>query len=210
MISGLYHCATNMILHRDIKPQNILVVQKTIIKLCDFGLARPSNIPAKKYSDQVMTLGYRPPEILLGSKNYNHKADMWSIGCVMAEMVNVEKKALFRGKNKFDQIGKIFKKKSTGEITESWPGVKDLDGWKTFSEQYFVPETKIKTDLKMLTEDEQLLETGSLKTSETNSKSLLEFEMESGNLSRLDSDGAHLLMQLLELDPKKRINAAQS
>jgi serine/threonine protein kinase len=135
---------------------------------------------------------------------------MWSIGCVMAEMVNIEKKALFRGKNKFDQIGKIFKKKSVGEVTENWPGVRELEGWQAFSEQYSMPAQKIKTDLKMLTEDEQLLETGSLRTSETNSKSPLEFEMESGNMSRLDHEGAHLLNQLLELDPKKRINAAQA
>lgn len=77
------------------------------MKLADFGLARASGIPVKSYTHEVVTLWYRPPDVLLGSKNYTTSIDIWSIGCILAELVNM--KPLFAGNSESDQIKKIFK-----------------------------------------------------------------------------------------------------
>jgi len=87
-------------LHRDLKPQNLLVSKDGILKLADFGLARGSGIPVKCYTHEVVTLWYRPPDVLMGSKNYNSSIDMWSVGCIFAEMSNL--KPLFAGSNEQD------------------------------------------------------------------------------------------------------------
>ena len=92
LIMGLVHCYSRKILHRDIKPQNILIFDNYFVKLCDFGLARPSGIPAKQYSNGVITLWYRPPDILLGNNNYTHVCDMWGVGCILAELISTDKK----------------------------------------------------------------------------------------------------------------------
>jgi len=65
------------------------------LKLADFGLARASGIPVKNYTNEVVTLWYRPPDVLLGSKNYTTSIDIWSVGCILAELHNM--KPLFAG-----------------------------------------------------------------------------------------------------------------
>ena len=82
-------------LHRDLKPQNLLIDESRNLKLADFGLARAFGIPLRAYTHEVVTLWYRAPEILMGSKHYSTAVDMWSIGCIFAEMVL--KKPLFPG-----------------------------------------------------------------------------------------------------------------
>jgi negative regulator of PHO system len=89
MVKGIAYCHNNKVLHRDMKPQNLLICGKKILKLADFGLARASGIPVKNYTSEVVTLWYRPPDVLLGNQTYNNTIDMWSIGCIMAEMINV-------------------------------------------------------------------------------------------------------------------------
>ena len=76
-------------LHRDLKPQNLLIDNKGCIKLADFGLARAFGIPMRAYTHEVITLWYRAPEILLGSKTYDMAVDVWSLGCIFAEMVSI-------------------------------------------------------------------------------------------------------------------------
>jgi serine/threonine protein kinase len=73
------------IIHRDIKPQNLLISDGDVLKLCDFGLGTVSNIPRKLATD-VVTEWYRPPEICLRFHDYGVAADIWSVGCVIAEM----------------------------------------------------------------------------------------------------------------------------
>lgn len=73
-------------MHRDLKPQNLLIDSKGVIKLADFGLARAFGLPVKTYTHEVVTLWYRAPEILLGQKQYSTPVDIWSIGCIFAEM----------------------------------------------------------------------------------------------------------------------------
>lgn len=79
------------VLHRDLKPRNILMNANCDIKICDFGLARveveDTRISGTSMTDYVATRWYRPPEVLLGTKEYNRAMDMWSIGCVLAEML---------------------------------------------------------------------------------------------------------------------------
>ena len=76
-------------LHRDLKPQNLLIDRRGYIKLADFGLARAFGMPVRTYTHEVVTLWYRAPEILLGSKFYSTSVDVWSLGCVFAEMVSI-------------------------------------------------------------------------------------------------------------------------
>lgn len=73
-------------MHRDLKPQNLLIDKDGNIKLADFGLARAFGLPVKTYTHEVVTLWYRAPEILLGCKEYSTPIDIWSIGCIFAEM----------------------------------------------------------------------------------------------------------------------------
>ena len=76
------------------------------IKLADFGLARAFGLPIKSYTHEVVTLWYRAPEILLGARQYSTPVDVWSIGCIFAELVC--KKPIFYGDSEIDQIFKIF------------------------------------------------------------------------------------------------------
>ena len=110
--------------HRDIKPQNILISPKKnlLVKLADMGLGRPMAIPVgtQCYSSEVVTLWYRAPELLLGQHSRSLELDVWSVGCVVAEMY--AKKPLFRGENNQDQLMVIARK--MGIFTdEVWPGV---------------------------------------------------------------------------------------
>ena len=108
-------------IHRDLKPQNLLVTNNGELKIGDFGLARPSDIPIKSYTSEVVTLWYRSPDILLGNHCYNTSVDMWSCGCIFAgipslcylclEMFNGS--PLFPGQDEEDERDVIFKKLGT-------------------------------------------------------------------------------------------------
>lgn len=108
LLSGLAHCNERCVMHRDIKPANILMDRSTnTLKLADFGLARHHGIPIRAFTHEVVTLWYRSPEILLGAAEYDSSVDVWSLGCVFAELAIG--KPLFPGNNEIDQIFKIFR-----------------------------------------------------------------------------------------------------
>ncbi|KAH0484424.1 MAG: hypothetical protein KVP17_002214 [Porospora cf. gigantea B] len=93
-------------MHRDLKPQNILLNRSgNMVKLADFGLARKMSRPEPR-TIEVVTLWYRAPEILLGDANYTSKADMWSVGCIVGEMISGF--PLFPGDSEIDTLYKIF------------------------------------------------------------------------------------------------------
>ena len=94
-------------MHRDLKPQNILISVDGRLKLADFGLARAFVPPIRPFTHEVVTLWYRAPEILLGCKTYALPVDMWAVGTILAEMVT--KRPLFPGDSEVDEIFKIFR-----------------------------------------------------------------------------------------------------
>ncbi|KAJ0400772.1 hypothetical protein P43SY_008709 [Pythium insidiosum] len=128
LLAGIAFCHANRVLHRDLKPQNLLIDQYGNLKLADFGLARAFGIPIRSYTHEVVTLWYRAPEILLGAKHYSTPVDAWSIGCIFAEMVN--KQPLFPGDSEIDELFRIFRVLGTPD-DHSWPGVSSLPDYKT-------------------------------------------------------------------------------
>lgn len=124
---GIEFCHANRIIHRDIKPQNLLINKDLQLKLADFGLARAFTVPIPKYTHEVVTVWYRPPEILLGGTHYSVPVDIWSIGCVLAEMATGA--PLFAGDSEIDTIFKIFQKLGTPN-EQMWPGVSELPDFK--------------------------------------------------------------------------------
>uniref|UniRef100_H2ZGZ9 cyclin-dependent kinase n=1 Tax=Ciona savignyi TaxID=51511 RepID=H2ZGZ9_CIOSA len=128
LLQGIAYCHSHRVLHRDLKPQNLLLDEHGCIKLADFGLARAIGVPVRMYTHEVITLWYRPPEILLGSKYYSTAVDIWSIGCIFTEMVH--KKTLFAGDSEIDQLFRIFRTLGTPTDTQ-WPGVSMLPDFKT-------------------------------------------------------------------------------
>ena len=98
VLQGLLHCHQRRIMHRDLKPSNLLIDEaEKHVKIADFGLARSFGLPLKTYTHEVVTLWYRAPEVLLGSKVYSTGVDMWSVGCILYELAH--RKPLFYGES---------------------------------------------------------------------------------------------------------------
>ncbi|GAU44990.1 hypothetical protein TSUD_184910 [Trifolium subterraneum] len=127
LLEGVKYLHDNWILHRDLKTSNILLNKDGHLKICDFGMSRQYGSPLKQYTSLVVTLWYRAPELLLGAKKYSKAIDMWSVGCIMAELLS--KEPLFKGKTEIEQIDKIFRTLGTPD-EKIWPGLSKLPGSK--------------------------------------------------------------------------------
>jgi len=123
LLQGIAYCHSHRVLHRDLKPQNLLIDSRGMLKLADFGLARAFGVPIGPLTHEVVTLWYRSPEILLGSVKYSTPVDIWSAGCIFAELVN--RNALFMGDSEIDQLFKIFQALGTPS-DQTWHGVHSL------------------------------------------------------------------------------------
>ncbi|KAI0019022.1 PHO system negative regulator [Xylariomycetidae sp. FL0641] len=162
LLKGIRFCHQKKVLHRDLKPQNLLINQESVaievtkliptnikpdgekvreqvelpgpvLKLGDFGLARAFGIPVNTFSNEVVTLWYRAPDVLLGSRTYNTSIDIWSAACIMAEMYTG--RPLFPGTTNEDQIIRIFR--IMGTPTErSWPGITQFPEYKPTFQMY--------------------------------------------------------------------------
>eukprot|EP01116_Phalansterium_solitarium_P014324 TRINITY_DN31912_c0_g1_i1.p1 TRINITY_DN31912_c0_g1~~TRINITY_DN31912_c0_g1_i1.p1 ORF type:complete len:295 (+),score=43.81 TRINITY_DN31912_c0_g1_i1:95-979(+) len=140
LLKGIKYCHDHKVLHRDLKPQNLLINRQNELKICDFGLARAFSIPTRNYSHEVVTLWYRAPDVLLGSSKYTTSIDIWSSGCIFAEMVTA--RPLFPGKSAQDQLLRIFKGLGT-PTDKSWPSITELPDYKPDFPQY--PPQKLTT-----------------------------------------------------------------
>lgn len=120
---GVWFCHENFILHRDIKPNNLLIAADGEIKLADFGLARSFSDPYRNMTHQVITRWYRPPELLYGARHYSGAVDVWSMGAVFAELVL--RTPFMAGNTDVHQLDLICQ--AIGTPTEdNWPGVSKL------------------------------------------------------------------------------------
>jgi cyclin-dependent kinase 7 len=127
---AIWFCHENFVLHRDIKPNNLLIAADGEVKLADFGLARSFSDPYRVMTSNVITRWYRPPELLFGTKHYSGAVDIWSVGLVFAELVI--RAPYIAGMTEVDQINLICQAVGT-PTEENWPGVSKLP-------EYTVPE----------------------------------------------------------------------
>jgi len=180
ILLGVEHMHSRRHLHRDLKPQNLLIDRRGRMQIADLGLARAIAMPMPPVTHEVATLWYRPPEILLGSKPYSSPVDIWAIGTIMAEMISLTPS--FPGDSEIDTLFRIFRARGTPVPDDScWPGVDALPDWHATFPKWSRPSTE-----------------GRLRA--------LHIRPEHG----LDADGIDLLDQMLELNPARRISARRA
>ncbi|XP_044260235.1 cyclin-dependent kinase 11B-like isoform X2 [Tribolium madens] len=148
LLLAVAHLHDNWILHRDLKTSNLLLSHKGILKVGDFGLAREYGSPLKAYTPIVVTLWYRAPELLLCTKEYSTPIDMWSVGCIFAELLLMN--ALFPGKSEVDQLNRIFRDLGTPS-EKIWPGFNKLPAVQKMKFSDY-PVSNLRTKFSMLTD----------------------------------------------------------
>ena len=135
ILQGVKFLHENEVMHRDIKGANILLDNKGHVKLADFGLSKKID-PRRNYTNRVVTLWYRCPELLLGSEKYTPAIDMWSIGCCFAELLTF--RPLFPADKEQKVLELIYEKCGT-PTEETWPGMNQLKHFKQLGPKKFQP-----------------------------------------------------------------------
>ncbi|KAK6123695.1 hypothetical protein DH2020_042560 [Rehmannia glutinosa] len=124
LLEGVKYLHQNRVMHRDLKPSNILINSKGKLKICDFGLSRQfGSMMEPYYSPCVGTLQYRAPELLVGANTYLAAVDMWSVGCIMAELFL--KQVLFKGESELEQLQMIYQILGSPDGSD-WPRFSNL------------------------------------------------------------------------------------
>jgi cyclin-dependent kinase 17 len=154
MLRGLAYCHARRVLHRDLKPQNLLINERGELKLADFGLARAKSVPTKTYSNEVVTLWYRPPDVLLGSTEYSTPIDMWGVGCIFYEMSSG--RPLFPGSTVEDELLLIFRVLGTPK-EEDWPGISRSEELANYKFSVYQPESLVSRAPRLDTDGISLL-----------------------------------------------------
>lgn len=149
LMQAIDYCHRNGVLHRSISPRKLLITNQGELKLSGFGLSRCFVPSGQNLTKTVVRLWYRPPELLLGCKNYSIQVDMWSIGAVVAEMVI--KTPLFSGHSEISTLFAIFRLRGTPNET-TWPGINLLENWNADVFPQW-PELKLKNTLPDLCAD---------------------------------------------------------
>lgn len=122
-LRGLEYLHQHWILHRDLKPNNLLISGTGVLKIGDFGLAKFFGSPNRINTNQVVTRWYRCPELLFGARQYGIGVDIWAVGCILAELLL--RVPFLPGESDLDQLTRIFQVLGTPNET-NWPDVKSL------------------------------------------------------------------------------------
>lgn len=182
LLAGVAHMHEHWIIHRDLKTSNLLMDPSGRVVVADFGLARRYGEPLRPYTPLVVTLWYRAPELLLGVDTYGPAIDMWSVGCIFAELLT--KKPLFQCASETEALSAIFR--LLGTPTEAgWPGWSKLPGATAGGALRFRPREGVPSLRAAL-------------------------GLGGGGASFLSDSGIDLLQCLLQLNPERRITAAQA
>lgn len=199
ILNGVTYLHKNWIFHRDLKPANIMVTSTGVVKVGDLGLARKFNNPLQSlYTGDkvVVTIWYRAPELLMGTRYYTPAIDLWAIGCILAELLSL--RPIFKGEEaKFDMNNKKlvpFQKNQFLKIIEIL-GVPTQNNWPDLSKypEYYSFQQMVQNEV------------AENKTSNsTNQSHLLNwYKMIGGN----NKSCFKLLLELLTYDPNMRITA---
>uniref|UniRef100_A0A5S6Q9E7 Cyclin-dependent kinase 7 n=1 Tax=Trichuris muris TaxID=70415 RepID=A0A5S6Q9E7_TRIMR len=140
IMTGLQFLHTHWILHRDMKPSNLLISNEGVLKIADFGLARTFGVSDQPMTPLVVTRWYRSPELLFGSRYYSAGIDIWALGCIIAELLL--RAPLFPGDSDLDQLRRIVEILGT-PCEENWPGVESLPDYLAYKPCQKVPWQQI-------------------------------------------------------------------
>ncbi|KAE9600238.1 putative protein-serine/threonine kinase CMGC-CDK-CDK7 family [Lupinus albus] len=146
-LNGLMFCHKKWVLHRDMKPNNLLIGSNGQLKLADFGLARIFGSPGRRFTHQVFALWYRAPELLFGTKQYGSGVDVWAAACIFAELLL--RRPFLQGSSDIDQLGKIFAALGTPSPSQ-WP---DMVYLPDYVEYQYVPAPPLRSLFPMASDD---------------------------------------------------------
>lgn len=185
LLSAVAYLHENWVIHRDLKTANILYTNKGQLKICDFGLARQYSSFTREYTQMVVTLWYRAPELLLGTRKYSSAIDIWSVGCIMGELLT--RKPLLPGRTEIEQLQKIYD--LIGD-----PGENIYSHLPLWGKMRMIRQSKNARNLYSILGDHLI-------AGEKNEENIFTSSSRSG---------VHLLQRLLDLNPETRISAREA